>query len=124
MKPSNKQWQEIGPRVNLAGVQYSDYQLIFKGLKPGTVVSLVGEPYNPIDPRAIRVEYKGIKLGYVPQDRFGSHYQSELWNAHANKRKCIGIITAFNKTNPTWCMITVQFKARINSNRKRKDIPL
>lgn len=104
---SQKKWSEIEGRFNLAGVQYGDYQLVFKYLKAGTVVQLIGEPSNPRDKKAIRVEYKGIKLGYIPQ---GTIHQSELWNAHNRGFKCIGVITAFNKNNPSWCLITLQLK--------------
>lgn len=108
-QPTTK-WSDIEGRFNLAGVQFSDYQLIFKHLKPGTVVKLVGEPYNIWDRWAVRVEYKGIKLGYVPKH---SIHQSELWNSHRRGSKCVGVVTAFNKTNPTWCMITIQLKKTI-----------
>lgn len=122
MKP-NKQtkWENVEGRFNVAGVQYSDYQLVCRSLKPGTVVSLIGETRNEFDNRAIRIEYKGIKLGYVPGK---SIQQSELWNAHNRGCKCIAIITAFNKTNPTWCMITVQAKkTRSPKESKSLDVP-
>lgn len=106
MATKNK-WINIEGRFNLHGVQYSDYQLIVGGLKPGTVVDLIGEPSNKYDHKAIRVEYKGVKIGYIPA---ATIYQSELWNYHKRGAKCIGIVTAFNKNNPTWCMITIQCK--------------
>lgn len=107
-------WSDIGPRINLAGVQYSDYQLIAGGLKPGTVVDLVGEPGNPHDSTAIRVEYQKIKLGYIPKNTmcivipYSLNYN--LWVHHNKGAKIIGVITAFEKSNPTWNMITIQCK--------------
>ena len=107
-KLKETKWENIEGRFNLAGVQYSDYQLVCVRLKPGTVVRFIGEPSNLYDKYAIRVETKeGIKLGYVPSR---SIQQSELWECRSKKQKCIGVITAFNKTNPTWRMITVQAK--------------
>lgn len=104
-KPNSK-WQSIEGRFNLSGVQYSDWLLVCVRLKPGTIVRLVGEPTNKYDNRAIRVETKEcIKLGYVPAK---SIQQSELWNSKSRGYKCIGVITQFNKKNPTWCAITVQ----------------
>lgn len=100
-------WIDIEGRFNVSGVQYSDYQLICGGIKAGTVVELVGEPKNKFDNLAIRLQYRGIKIGYIPQF---SIQQSELWRHRRANRKCICIITAFNKTNPTWCMITAQCK--------------
>lgn len=102
-----KKWINIEGRFNVAGVQYSDYQLVVGNIKPGTILKLVGEPYNKFDNLTIRIEYQGIKLGYVP--RF-SIQQSELWRHHKEGRKCIAVLTSFNKTNPTWNMITVQCK--------------
>lgn len=110
----NKKWINVKGRVNLAGVQYSDYQLVCGGLKAGTVVKLVGEPNNIYDTKAVRVEYKGLKLGYLPRY---SIQQSEVWNAHKRGHKVIAIITAFNKTNPTWCMITIQVMKSERANK-------
>lgn len=115
MKTKTNKWIDVEGRVNLAGVQYSDYQLVFKGLKAGTVLQLVGEPKNPFDSKAVRVQYNGIKLGYLP--RF-SIQQSEVWNAHANGSKVIAVVTAFNKTNPTWMMITVQVKKTVGKEQR------
>lgn len=114
----NKQWYDIEGRINLAGVQYSDYQkLSSKVLKPGLVLALIGEPNNPFDKLAIRVEYAGYRLGYIPRQTI---HQSEIWNAHRRGCKCIAVLTAFNKTNPTWAMITIQVKRKSGTI---KDIP-
>lgn len=118
MKTSTKKWVDIEGRVNLAGVQYSDYQLVFKGLKAGTVLQLVGEPSNKWDNKAVRVQYNGIKLGYLP--RF-SIQQSEVWNAHSRGSKCMAVVTAFHKTNPTWMMITVQVKKTPSKREQQLD---
>lgn len=105
-----KQWENIEGRVNLAGVLWSDYQKLEpRVLKAGLVLKLIGEPSNVYDKYAIRVEYAGYFLGYIPQ---GTIHQSELWNANRNGYKCIAVLTAFNKTNPTWSMITIQLKRK------------
>lgn len=109
-KLKEKQWQDVEGRVNLAGVMYSDYaKLSAKVFKPGLVLKLIGEPYNLFDRLAIRVEYAGYKLGYIPKQTI---HQSELWNANRNGYKCIAVLTAFNRNNPTWSMITVQLKRK------------
>lgn len=102
---SKPKWIKVEGRTNLAGVQYSDYQLICVSLKPGTIVRLVGEPQNRYDNMAIRVEYKGISIGYIPARTV---LQSELWNYHKRGAKIVAVITAFNKNNPTWSAITIQ----------------
>jgi len=101
-------WQNICERVNLAGVAYSDYQRLSpRVLVPGLILKLVGETSNSFDRFAIRVEYAGYSLGYIPAK---SIHQSELWNNHRRGAKCIAVLTAFNKTNPTWSMVTIQLK--------------
>ena len=108
-----KVWENIEGRVNLAGVQYGDYQKLQpKVLKSGLVLKLIGDPSNKYDAKAIRVDYAGYTLGYIPR---ATIHQSELWNSHANGYKCIAVLTAFNKTNPTWMMITVQLKRKFSS---------
>lgn len=104
-KTKQPKWVNVEGRFNVAGVQYSDYQLVVGGLKPGMVCDLIGEPTNQYDNKAIRIEYKGIKLGYVPAR---SIQQSELWTYHEREIKLIAIVTAYNRTNPTHMMITMQ----------------
>lgn len=36
-------------------------------MKVGDPLTLVREPDNPYDPNAVRVEWRGEKLGYVPR---------------------------------------------------------
>ena len=40
---------------------------MLRELKPGDRLELVREPRNPYDANAVRVEWRGVKLGYVPQ---------------------------------------------------------
>ena len=113
---SKPKWENIEGRVNLAGVQFSDYQRLSASvLKPSLILKLVWERNNPHDNKAIRVEHAGISLGYIPRNTI---HQSELHNAHKNGYKCIAVLTAFNKNNPTWCMITVQVKRCIVEGKK------
>jgi len=51
----------------LAGFQYHAGRQLWSELKVGDALVLVREPGNPHDPRAIRVEWRGHKLGYVPR---------------------------------------------------------
>jgi hypothetical protein len=50
----------------VAGFQYYAGKRVWDELKVGDVLTLVREPDNPHDPRAIRVEWRGEKMGYVP----------------------------------------------------------
>lgn len=51
----------------IAGFQYHEGALALGKLKPGKKLKLVAEPDNPYDPNAIRIERKGVHLGYVPR---------------------------------------------------------
>jgi len=51
----------------VAGFQYHAGKRVWNDLKVGDELSLVREPDNPYDPRAVRVEWRGEKLGYVPR---------------------------------------------------------
>jgi hypothetical protein len=51
----------------LAGFRYHDAPAVFARLRPGDALTLVREPANPHDANAVRVEWQGHKLGYVPR---------------------------------------------------------
>lgn len=51
----------------LAGFQYHEGKALWGQMKVGDVLTLAREPDNPHDPRAVRVEWQGHKLGYVPR---------------------------------------------------------
>ena len=51
----------------LAGFQYYEGRELWHEMKPGDTLTLVREPGNPHDANAVRLEWKGCKLGYVPR---------------------------------------------------------
>ena len=51
----------------LAGFQFHAGKTVWKELRLGDELGLVREPDNPHDPRAVRVDWRGHKLGYVPR---------------------------------------------------------
>jgi hypothetical protein len=57
----------IVQRSPLAGFRHYDGPEFWRDLRPGDRLELVREPENPYDAGAIRVEWRGRKLGYVPQ---------------------------------------------------------
>ena len=54
-------------RSPVAGFQYHQGEAIWPLLMEGASLSLVREPGNAHDPRAVRVDWQGQKLGYVPR---------------------------------------------------------
>ena len=51
----------------LAGFRYAEASLVWADLRLGDRLDLVREPDNPHDRNAVRVEWRGRKLGYVPR---------------------------------------------------------
>jgi len=51
----------------LAGFRYAEAAAVMPLLQEGDALALVREADNPHDPNAVRVEWNGRKLGYVPR---------------------------------------------------------
>ena len=51
----------------LAGFQFHAGKTVWKELRVCDALALVREPDNPYDVRAVRVDWRGRKLGYVPR---------------------------------------------------------
>jgi hypothetical protein len=51
----------------LAGFRYGEADQVWSELRVGDRLDLVREPENPHDRNAVRVEWRGRKLGYVPR---------------------------------------------------------
>jgi len=51
----------------LAGFRYGEAASATPLMRAGDALDLVREPDNPHDPDAVRVEWRGRKLGYVPR---------------------------------------------------------
>ena len=51
----------------LAGFQYHAGKTLWPQMQVGDVLTLVREPDNVHDARAVRVEWRGHKIGYVPR---------------------------------------------------------
>ena len=59
-------WLEL-QRSPIAGFQYHRGEALWPLLAVGATLDLVREPENTYDPRAVRVDWQGQKLGYVPR---------------------------------------------------------
>jgi len=56
----------------LAGFRYAEAAEVWPQLSAGDALDLVREPDNPHDANAVRVEWRGRKLGYVPRAENGA----------------------------------------------------
>lgn len=59
----------ISDEFYIAGFQYHAGPSLVRRLRAGRRVELVAEPANPHDSLAVRVDYRGAKLGYIPRYR-------------------------------------------------------
>lgn len=50
-----------------AGLAHHEAKAVWPDLAPGDALMLVREPTNPDDPDAVRVEWQGRLLGYLPR---------------------------------------------------------
>jgi hypothetical protein len=51
----------------LAGFRYNEGRAVWQDMRAGDALALVREHDNPFDADAIRLEWKGRKIGYVPR---------------------------------------------------------
>lgn len=51
----------------LAGFKYHQAPQVWSGMRVGDALQLAREPDNAYDGSAVRVEWRGLKLGYVPR---------------------------------------------------------
>ena len=51
----------------LAGFQYYGAKILWDEMREGDALVLIREPDNRHDPFAVRVEWRGTKLGYLPR---------------------------------------------------------
>ena len=51
----------------LAGFQYHAGKTLWPQMQVGDALTLIREPDNPHDAKAVRVEWQGHKIGYVPR---------------------------------------------------------
>ena len=54
-------------RSPVAGFQYHQGEALWPLLAVGATLALVREPKNAYDPRAVRIDWQGQKLGYLPR---------------------------------------------------------
>jgi len=85
----------------LAGFQHHDGKLVWDEMRAGDALALVREPDNPFDADAVRLEWNGRTVGYVPR----------LENSDLARKLDAGLtlearITALAKRRNGRCMIS------------------
>ena len=70
--------------ASVAGISFAlkdNPALKYSELKEGEKLGIVPEPENLVDPKAIRLEYNGSKIGYVPRKKEGLDFSIQSWCA-------------------------------------------
>jgi hypothetical protein len=79
----------------LAGFQYYEGKAVWDMLKTGDMLDLRREPRNPHDANAIRVEWRGEMLGYLPR-RENAHVARQMDHGAVVKARIIRMTTVRN----------------------------
>ncbi|GAA5170766.1 HIRAN domain-containing protein [Viridibacterium curvum] len=58
-------------RVSVAGVAYHEAKAVWPRLREGDALEVVRDASNPHDPLAVRVDWQGHVLGYLPRELSG-----------------------------------------------------
>lgn len=106
-KPDRMKWKtlQISP---VAGFQYYQGELLWPQLDIGQFLTPIREPHNSYDKRAIRIDWQGHQLGYLP--RMDNAAVSQLLD---RGEKISALIVGLKKGNNPWdrIMVEVQWRA-------------
>lgn len=87
-------------RSPLAGFRHYEAPEIWRSMAVGERLKLVREPDNPYDANAVRVEWRGVMLGYVPrrdnaavarQMDHGTVLEARVASLHENRNRSVRI---------------------------------
>lgn len=68
--------------ASVAGISFvlkENPQIRYSEIKEGEILKIIPEPENDYDPKAIRLEYNGLKIGYVPRKKEGLDFSVQSW---------------------------------------------
>ncbi|MDY4041747.1 MAG: HIRAN domain-containing protein [Collinsella sp.] len=103
--------------VHVAGMQYWDGALVVDRLRPGSKLKLELEADNPYDPNAVKVLYKGVKLGYLPRAN-NELFAQLLRFGHADVVGCR--VLAVKPEERPWNQVFVSLYVRDAAKRGKK----
>ena len=84
----------------LAGFQYHAGKTLWTQMQVGDALALIREPDNPHDPRAVRVEWRGHKIGYVPR-----HDNSDVARLMDGGHVLVARITRLSEVRDPWSRV-------------------
>lgn len=93
----------------IAGFQYHEGEAVWADLALGQPLQLIREPENKYDDRAVRVEFNGQKLGYLP--RLDNAAVSQLLDRGENIQ---AVISELKVSEDPWERVRVEVGWMIN----------
>ena len=96
-------------RSPLAGFQYYDGKSLWNEIKVGDPLTLVREPGNPHDANAVRIDWNGRTLGYVPR-RENAHLARQMDHGAAVEARITELHNFRNGRNRVSYEISVALK--------------
>src|SRR5690606_23636533 len=90
-------------RFHVAGFRYYAGTTLIHTIRPGDRLTLVPEPANPHDRLAIRIEYRGIKIGYVPRGE-----NAAICTRLRQGRRVAGRVVAVRPEEQPWKMLALE----------------
>jgi hypothetical protein len=100
---------QSGPNVLLiapvAGYQYHQGGTVEAEFQPNDVLTLTHERDNPHDPLAMRIDWQGVKLGYVPRP-----HNAEIAARLLAGEKLSARLAAFDEGAPPWERVVVEIQ--------------
>lgn len=106
-KPAAKQWKTL-QISSVAGFQYHRGETLWPQLATGQLLSLIREPGNRFDQRAVRIDWQGEKLGYIPAKDNAT--VSQLLDRGETMSV---LIVGLKKSNNPWERIEVEVRWRV-----------
>jgi hypothetical protein len=92
----------------IAGFQYYQGKALWPQLQEGQILKLIREINNPYDNRAVRIDWQGYQLGYIP--RRDNTAISQLLD---RKEEISALIVGLEKSNNPWKRVMVEVRWRI-----------
>lgn len=87
----------------VAGFRYHDGPSLIRRMQPGTRLALIPEPDNSHDLNAVRLEFDGRRIGYLPRDK--NHTVAGLLRQGA-RVECV--VTTVSESAPAWEALRIQ----------------
>lgn len=101
-------------QAHVAGYDHHEGESVIHCMAVGDCLTLVPEPDNPHDPQALRLDWRGTTIGYVPRD-FNAPIHARL---HAGEDLVVSV-QAIDADAPSWRRIRFCIRMDIKGRAER-----